>query len=447
MKSYKNIFIDGFLAGAKCFIFLKKIIGALLAASTRLCYILLKLLLKWPAFFAYKAFSRFHYRMAKAGIRIKNPLLYVFSSKTIVSLILIGAGMLIFLFNITLDITEASILAPKNILVSFIIPEDESAIEEMTAPPPGVTEYAPLSGIRADTPQNSGVPSSSFTPPGGIALNSGALIKPTIPSSSVEEASALPNALRTYIVQSGDTAGLIASRFNLSLNTVLWANDLSATSRLTVGQKITILPVDGVLHRIKKGDTIGHIATLYSTDVDDILAFNNLPPNGNISINDALIIPNGIMKVPIPKQASPSLLGRLKKILSPSKQTIPERIGSALRFLWPTTASRITQYFSWRHTGVDIAGPPSNKILAASSGVVIISGWQRGYGQTIVIDHGNGYRTRYGHASKLFVRAGEQVQRGEVIAMVGSTGRSTGPHLHFEVVRNGTRINPLQYIR
>ena len=445
MKSFKNTFIDLFIAAAKCFIVAKKIIGAFVGMIIRLCYALLKLLLKWPAFLAYKAFVRFRYRMGKAGIHIKNPFLYFFSSKTIVSLIFIGSGVVVFVFNITLDITDASVLAPKNILAAYVIPEDESAIEETTAIPPGVVEYTPLSGIRADEGMQGEEASSSFAPPGGIALNSGALIKPTIPYA--EGQSALPNALRTYTVQPGDTASSIASRFNLSLNSILWTNNLSALSRLSIGQKITILPIDGVLHRVKKGDTIGRIAALYNANIDQILGFNNLPQNGIISIDDALIIPNGIMKSPPARQATQSLLGRLKQILTPSKRTIPERISGALRFAWPTTANRISQYFSWRHSGIDIAGPQSNKILAAASGTVIISSWQQGYGRTVVIDHGNGYRTRYGHASKLLVGAGEYVQRGEVIAMVGSTGRSTGPHLHFEVVRNGTRINPLQYIR
>lgn len=446
MKSFKNVLIDLFLVIAKCFLFCKRIVGALFTTIIRLCYVTLKLLLRWPVFFVYKAFVRFRYRMSQTGIHIKNPFLYIFSSKTIVSLILIGAGILVILFNITLTITEASVLAPKNILVSFVTTDDESAIEETSFLPASTTEYAPLSGVRANQNSESQSPAASFAAPGGIAINSGALIKPTLPST--EGISTPLNALRTYTVQSGDTVGLIAARFNLSLNSILWANNLSANSRLSVGQKITILPVDGVLHRVRKGDTIGHIAALYNADIDQILAFNNLPPNGSISISDSLIIPNGIMKAPAQRQASPSLLGRLKQILTPPvKKLLPEHISSTLRFLWPTTASRITQYFSWRHTGVDIAGPPSNKIVAAASGVVIISGWQNGYGRTIMIDHGNGYRTRYGHASKLLVSAGQQVSRGEVIAMVGSTGRSTGPHLHFEILRNGSRINPLQYIR
>ena len=448
MKSLKHILVDLFIVCAKFFLIIKRIISACGSAAFKLCYIILKVLLKWPVFFLYKTFAGFRYHMSQSGIHIKNPFLYICSSKTVVSLMFVGAGILVAFFNITLIATEASTIIPNNLLVYYVFPTDESAIEEITDSPSIATEYAPLSGLRAPEALPESSPSVAFTPPGGISLNSGALIKPTLPTAQEGTPQSL-NALRPYVVQSGDTASSIAARFNLSLNSILWANGLSAISRLTIGQRLTILPVDGVLHRVKRGDTIGRIASIYNADMDQILAFNNLSANGAISIDDALVIPNGIMKqVQQPQQRNTTLLGQLRQILKPPGiKSVPERIGSALRFIWPTSASRITQYFSWRHSGVDIAGPSSNKIYAAASGVVIISGWQSGYGRTVLIDHGNGYRTRYGHASKLYVSSGERVERGEVIAMVGSTGRSTGPHLHFEILRNGVRINPLTHIR
>lgn len=123
--------------------------------------------------------------------------------------------------------------------------------------------------------------------------------------------------------------------------------------------------------------------------------------------------------------------------------------------IWPTAARRITQYFGHyrggsRHTGVDIAGPIGTAIYAADDGVVALSGWNSGgYGNMVLIDHGGGIYTRYGHASKLLVRAGDAVKRGDVIALIGSTGHSTGPHLHFEVMTGNphNRKNPLEYVR
>jgi murein DD-endopeptidase MepM/ murein hydrolase activator NlpD len=117
--------------------------------------------------------------------------------------------------------------------------------------------------------------------------------------------------------------------------------------------------------------------------------------------------------------------------------------------IWPTPGRRITQYYSWSHQGLDIGDKIGTPLYAADDGVVIIAqgGWNGGYGNTILLDHGGGKRTRYGHASKLFVKVGDEVKKGETIAAMGSTGRSTGPHLHFEVLVNGTRYNPLNYIK
>ena len=180
-------------------------------------------------------------------------------------------------------------------------------------------------------------------------------------------------------------------------------------------------------------------------DADEALASERLAIVKNLLIPDAVVRPSSSLA----RAEKPSLLGRIKKLIQPNVKLprVPSSVSSALSMLWPTTARRITQYFSWRHSGVDIAGPPSNKIVAAANGVVEISGWQRGYGNTVLINHGNGKKTRYGHASKLFVRSGEHVAKGETIAMVGSTGRSTGPHLHFEVLVSGRYVNPLTFVR
>jgi murein DD-endopeptidase MepM/ murein hydrolase activator NlpD len=118
------------------------------------------------------------------------------------------------------------------------------------------------------------------------------------------------------------------------------------------------------------------------------------------------------------------------------------------RLYLPTNGHSITQYYGWKHTGVDIDGDYTSPLYAAEDGVVEVAGWQtNGYGLMVLIDHQNGFKTRYGHSSKLFVQAGDYVKRGQVIAMMGTTGRSTGTHLHFEVYVNGARVNPLAYIK
>ncbi len=250
-----------------------------------------------------------------------------------------------------------------------------------------------------------------------------------------------------YTVQSGDTISSIARRFGLTANTLLWANDLSAYSLLHLGDSLTILPYSGVLYTVKKGDTLAKIALTYDVELEKILSCNSL--GNSLSIGQKIVVP-GAKKISeniaIKKPASTNYTG-----VSIIKDLVknPSVKVSGNKMTWPTVGTRITQYFSWRHNGVDIANKIGTPIYAADSGTVIISqgGYNGGYGNTIVIDHGGGIKTRYGHASKLFVKVGDQVDKGENIAAMGSTGRSTGPHLHFEVLINGVRYNPLNYIR
>lgn len=255
--------------------------------------------------------------------------------------------------------------------------------------------------------------------------------------------------ITTYTVQAGDTISTIARRFRLNVNTVLWANNLGAFSIIRAGDDLTILPSDGFLYTVKRGDTIGKLAQDYDLDVDKIIASNNLSGAGSIAIGQQLIIPGVKRSVTTniaknTSQSSYSGIAVIKDIVSSDKPII-----SSNKMTWPTSGNRITQYFSWKHNGVDIANKVGTPIYAADSGTVELSqgGYNGGYGNTIVINHGGGKKTRYVHASKLLVKKGEDVEKGQLIALMGSTGRSTGSHLHFEVIINGTRYNPLNYIK
>jgi murein DD-endopeptidase MepM/ murein hydrolase activator NlpD len=149
-------------------------------------------------------------------------------------------------------------------------------------------------------------------------------------------------------------------------------------------------------------------------------------------------------------RAIPPTLGNFKNVFkSPSEA--PEsnaQISGSYNLAWPTDQHRINQYFHSGHPGVDINGNTHDNLYAVDDGIVTTSGWNRGgYGNMILIDHGNGMITRYGHASVLFVHAGDQVVKGQVIGIVGTTGHSTGPHLHFEIYLNGRRKNPLGFYK
>jgi len=254
-------------------------------------------------------------------------------------------------------------------------------------------------------------------------------------------------AIVYYTVQMGDTVSTIARKFNISVNTVIWANDLNSYGFIKPGNQLTILPYSGIVYTVKSGDTISRIAAKYNIDASEILSCNNL--GNSLKIGQKIIVP-GAKKLAEAASVS-SVTTRNYTGISIIKDIIksPSAPVSGSKMTWPTQGYRITQYYSWKHTGVDIANKVGTPIYAADSGTVIIAagGWNGGYGNTIVIDHGNGRKTRYGHASKLFVKVGDEVEKGENIAAMGSTGRSTGPHLHFEVFVGGVRTNPLNYIR
>ena len=233
-----------------------------------------------------------------------------------------------------------------------------------------------------------------------------------------------------YVVEPGDTLSSIAENFNVSLNTILWANDLTKSSTLKLGQTLVILPVSGVIHQVQKGETLGGIANTYKVTSDSIIAFNDLTVSGNIYIGDILIIPNGVQ--PVQVQSAP--------ILVPLASSY---------FICPIAAPcRITQGLHW-YNAIDFShGKCGDAIFAAAEGTVLNvklttsrSKWAfGGGGNTITILHPNGVVTSYGHIQSSLVSIGDHVSQGQIIALMGGTpgtpgaGMSTGCHVHFQVM-------------
>lgn len=282
-------------------------------------------------------------------------------------------------------------------------------------------------------------PQTNLEEPETTALTQGgtALIKPDI--ASTFDTPKPRDATITYTVKPGDTIFDIAENFNISVNTILWSNKLSARSIIRPGDKLTILPVSGIKYIIKKGDTISSIAKKQQAKETDIIEFNKLGDPSKLIAGQELIIPDGRPYTP-PRP----------KIYQPKAAQVYQAPKTSISNLfWPTNCSKISQYFKgWRHTGVDIACGRNEPIYAAQDGVVEKAGWNAGgYGYRIIIKHTDGTKTLYAHLLKnLEVKAGQQISKGEVIAHMGSTGKSTGPHLHFEVIIKGTRYNPLNYL-
>lgn len=265
--------------------------------------------------------------------------------------------------------------------------------------------------------------------------------------------------VETYTVKAGDTLGTIARDFDIDVGTILWANNLSERQYIRPGDELKILPVSGVLVAVKSGDTLGGIANKYSGELEEIMKANDLKDE-IVPVGKELIIPGGEPPVIVQERTIAVSRDRLREpgvtqYSAPAESTVSvskpaDKVEQQIstKLLWPTSGHVITQYYGWRHTGLDIDGDYTSPLYASEDGVVEVSGWNSGgYGLQVLIRHPNGIKTRYAHASKLFVKAGDSVKRGQVIAMMGSTGRSTGSHIHYEVIVNGTKVNPLLYIR
>ncbi len=243
----------------------------------------------------------------------------------------------------------------------------------------------------------------------------------------------------TYTVQPGDNASSIADQFGVSVETILWNNGNLEDNPdyLDLGDVLTILPVSGVYHTVAEGDTLEGIAEQYKANVEDIVGFegNYLEEPYALEVGQKLIVPDG---------RKPYKVRHVVAWDGP----IPEgaKRGSGI-FGWPMSGW-ISQRYHEYHPAVDIAGPQGTPIKAADSGYVAVVGRSdTGYGRYVLVDHGNGFQTLYAHFSVIVVEVGQSVAKGQTIGLCGSTGKSTGPHVHFEIKLNGVRRNPLLYLK
>ncbi len=269
----------------------------------------------------------------------------------------------------------------------------------------------------------------------------GFLLKPAINTEQGDRSTA--NEIFAYEIEPGDTLSSIASRFGIKKETLIWENNLWNENRLKTGKTLKILPVDGVSHLIKKSDTVKKLAKKYKVEEETILKQNQLDTDSELLIGSALIIPGAKKSMPIYKQSTgysaPTNIASYHA--SPSKG----------RLIKPVAANAmLTQGYRRGHYAVDWGNRNKGPIFASAGGKVIRAdtGWNGGYGNVIVIDHGNGMQTLYAHNEKMYVQRGQYVEGGQTISWMGNTGRVYGPtgiHLHFEVRVNGVKYNPLNF--
>jgi murein DD-endopeptidase MepM/ murein hydrolase activator NlpD len=243
----------------------------------------------------------------------------------------------------------------------------------------------------------------------------------------------------TYTVQSGDNVSTIADQFGVSVETVLWNNGNLEDNPdyLDLGDVLTILPVSGVYHTVVKGDTLDSIAKKYKVRVEDITAYegNYMQEPYTLTVGQKLIAPGGQKPY------------QVRHVVAWSGAVPKDAKRGSGSFGWPVSGY-ITQRYSEVHPAVDIGVVIGSPVKAADSGYVAVVGRSdTGYGRYVLIDHGNGFQTVYAHLSVIYVEVGQSVGKGQTIALSGNTGKSTGPHLHFEIKLNGVRRNPFIYLK
>lgn len=252
--------------------------------------------------------------------------------------------------------------------------------------------------------------------------------QPVLPVAEVVQQTAPvdKDGVKVHFVQPGDTLSSIAEKYNIDVETVIGANP-RVNELIHPGDELVILPGKGVMHDVEDGDTLWDIASTYDVDLADIMSANHKTDSG-LTIGEQIFVPGA-------------------RPLRAEDQNV-SRSGST-RFIWPTRGE-LSSPFGYRwgrlHAGIDIANDLGTPIRAAGTGRVVYAGWQGGYGYSIMLEHGQGYTTLYGHLADFHVSSGDYVRGGMVIGYMGSTGFSTGPHLHFEVRHYGQPFNPFQVL-
>lgn len=270
---------------------------------------------------------------------------------------------------------------------------------------------------------------------GDVIVEDGALVADFGPLGGDDAIKARENGggeISVYIVEPADTLSQIAEMFGVSVNTILWANDIKKATGIKEGDELIILPITGVRHVVKKGDTMKSIAVKYSGDakaedipkiINDILSYNQLEADVVLSEGDTIVIPGGEVEAP-------------KVALKVGVRGSSGVAAMAGYFTHPLPGAKKTQGIHG-YNGVDLGGLPlGSAVYAAAAGDVVVSksaGYNGGYGRYVVVKHDNGMQTLYAHLSSNSVVPGARVAQGQVVGGVGNTGRSTGIHLHFEV--------------
>ncbi|NQT49556.1 peptidoglycan DD-metalloendopeptidase family protein [Candidatus Kuenenbacteria bacterium] len=444
-----------FRNGAKFSKFLLKKLGFLRTGA----YYFGRAVFKIGIFPIYKFFYFIKHKALNVYAPAKSKVFYVLNKAYLVHILIVIIGLAVTMNSISAKELREDSYGEKAVIYSVISKEEVEELTEETqvlSSSGEILSYLDKTGSvesqKTISSQQPGAGEQLITELSTVTEGGAAVVKPNIIQAiDITEVPIFDTGERQdvtiYVVQSGENVSAIANRFGVSVETILWQNGLGINTLIRAGDKLEILPVTGVTHKVKRGENIGAIAKKYGVEQDKIISYNNLFDVNDIQINQNLVVPGG--KKVSPYVSNSTYTSSQVPAVSPISKLFvpPSKISSGSGMLWPTSVRRISQYYSWRHRGLDIAGPSGTPLYAAEAGTVERSGWSNGYGYNVIINHGNGVKTLYGHASKLYVSKGEKVAKGQTIAAMGSTGWSTGPHIHFEVIVGGVKKNPLSYVK
>lgn len=397
-----------------------------------------------------------HRRLGNFYRPAKNRVMFLLSNRYTVHVMVVTITLTAVMVNVGLSQVraESDTFGQQSILYSLVTKQQVEVIEE----------YGDFNEVPYYSVVNSYADSSLHAPLGGASslepigtssgLNElGTSLTSPIASAGPTPVSAAPRTETiSYAVAEGDTLSTISQRFGISLNTLLWANGLTVRSIIKPGSTLKILPTTGVEHTVKSGDTLIGIAKKYGVGTEAILAYNSLESSSALKIGQDLLVPGGQLIAPAPTSTSRTLAVRDIFTTAPVGSSGTTKPAAGATMSWPTDLHYIVRGLSWNHTGVDIDcngrrdGSSTNDNYSAMDGIVQFAGSKGGYGYAVEVDHGNGLVTRYGHFHSLYVKKGDVVTTGTPLGRCGSTGNSTGTHLHFEVIANGKFKNPANYL-
>ncbi len=349
--------------------------------------------------FFYKIFSKrlywslnLHKEVIVAILVIIIPISYSFYPRTA------QAGLFSFIFDVTSDEASAK------------VPDVPNQFNSQNSP---VLKVSPNNDFSRNN--NDDLP---------VLASGNALMAEIGPAGTLSEIQEPVNTqISIYVVRSGDTLSEIAGMFDVSVNTILWANGLTKNSAIREGQTLVILPISGIKHIVKKGETIKGIVQKYKVDLDEVLQYNDITLSTALKEGDIILVPDAEIEASVNSTSSGT---------TPGKKP-PTYAGYYMR---PIVGGKKSQGIHG-HNGVDLAAPVGTPIYASAGGTVIAvmnnGGWNGGYGNYVIISHNNGTQTLYAHNSVNLVSRGQTVKKGDVVAKIGMTGKTTGPHVHFEI--------------